>query len=285
MRHCPTAEEIEFRPSNLSDVTLGTLQNKMTKQLEVTFAPAEFEALSSRDLNQTACVVFDVLRATTSMIAALQAGAQAIRPVSDITEALLAHQEDPQTLLAGERNGLRIRAELTGGTDFHLGNSPREFTSDKVRGKTIIMTTTNGTCALRAVAHASTVLVGSFLNLTATAAYVRQNQFPGLLVVCGGTFEQMAYEDVLAAGALCDLLWPDYSTGQVADSALIARTLFHRVAGDVTSAFSRSRNGRRLLEQPELREDVVFSAQRDTNEVVALLRPNGLITASPEIGP
>ena len=106
----------------------------MQATLEVLFTPAEFDALKNRDLSNTVCVVFDVLRATTSMLAALHHGARQIIPVKEISEALAAQRGLAQAaLLAGERNGLRIRAAQTGGVDFDLGNSPREFTRERVR--------------------------------------------------------------------------------------------------------------------------------------------------------
>ena len=95
-------------------------------------------------------------------------------------------------MLGGERDGVRIRAAQTGGTDFDLGNSPREFTPEKVRGKTIVSTTTNGTRALRACAGAKTVLAGSFLNLGATAEFIKKLQPAEVLLVCAGTRENRA---------------------------------------------------------------------------------------------
>src|SRR5439155_947068 len=106
----------------------------MTRSIEVLFSPVEFSALSQRNLGRTACVVLDILRATTSMITALANGAEAIIPVGEIAEALAIKQQRPEVLLAGERNGLRIRGDLTGGNDFDFGNSPREFLPEKVRG-------------------------------------------------------------------------------------------------------------------------------------------------------
>src|SRR5258706_3742216 len=141
----------------------------MSTSLEVLFAPAEFAALEARDLSGAVCVVFDVLRATSSMVTALANGASAVVPVSEIPEALKIRERDQRILLAGERDGLRIQSGLTGGITFDLGNSPREFTREKVNGKMIAMTTTNGTRALRACARAKTVLAASFLNLRATA--------------------------------------------------------------------------------------------------------------------
>src|ERR1043166_2461338 len=115
------------------------------KTLEVLFSPADFIALKQRKLGGAACVVFDVFRATSSIVSALANDAAAVIPVAEIADALTLRKKDPAILLAGERNGGRIPASLTGGTDFDLGNSPREFTKEKVAGRTIAMTTTNGT--------------------------------------------------------------------------------------------------------------------------------------------
>src|SRR5450432_3970489 len=143
-------------------------------KIETILTPAELPALAQRDLRATVCVVFDVLRATSTFVTALHNGAKAIIPVSEISEALAIKKTHPEVLLGGERDGVRISA---GGIDFDLGNSPREYTPEKVRGKTIVSTTTNGTRALRACAGAQTVLAASFLNLTATAEFLRRNNF------------------------------------------------------------------------------------------------------------
>jgi len=247
--------------------------------LEVLFTPADFTQLAQRDLSETVCVVFDVLRATTTIVTALSNGAEAILPVEDISQALAARQRQLHVLLAGERNGVRIGTELTGAAAFDLGNSPREFTRDVVHGKTIVMTTTNGTRALRACRNARMTLAASFLNLRATAEAIRQANPRGLSLVCSGTVEQAAYEDVLGAGALCDLLWTSAQAGLIADSAQIARELFLQSRDDLRSAFSRSRNARRLLSLPELRDDVGFCLQRDTAPLVAVLGKDGLVRA------
>jgi 2-phosphosulfolactate phosphatase len=245
--------------------------------LEVLFTPAEFEALARRDLSETVCVVFDVLRATSSMVVALGNGAEAIRPVETIPEALEAKRQQPNVLLAGERDGVLIRSELTGGVDFDLGNSPREFSRERVAERTIVMTTTNGTRALRACASAEMVLASSFLNLGATANFLAHGGPPNLLLVCSGTFEEAAFEDVLGAGALCEELWADYSSGSVADSARMAHNLFLLEQGNLAAAFARSRNGRRLLSKPELQDDVEFCLRRDSAPLVAELNRQGLV--------
>ncbi len=184
--------------SNKSDVSLKNFftafascaQYKM--KIDATLSPAELPALRQRDLRDTVCVVFDVLRATSVMVTALHNGAKAIVPVAEIEEALAVRQKQPDVLLGGERNGVKIRAAQTSGIDFDFGNSPREYTPEKVRSKTIVSTTTNGTRALLACAKAKSVLVGSFLNLSATARAVEQQRPSNLLLVCAGTRENTA---------------------------------------------------------------------------------------------
>ena len=153
------------------------------------------------------------------------------------------------------------------------------------------MTTTNGTQALRACARAKAVFVAAFLNLRATAEAVdtllgaepqkqpasESGSFPNLLLVCSGTFDQAAYEDVLAAGALCDALWQSFRHAAVADSAQIARHLFHFEQKDLAAALKKSRNGQRLQSRPELAGDVDFCAQRDTSPLVVAMGRDGLI--------
>jgi 2-phosphosulfolactate phosphatase len=249
----------------------------MTRFIEVLFSPAEFGALEQRDLSMTTCVVFDVLRATSSMVTALANGAEAILPVADIPEALEVKRRRPEILLAGERNGVRILRDQTGSLDFDLGNSPREFTPDKVGGRTIAMTTTNGTLGLRASRHAQATFIGAFLNLGALARELHRHPPARLVLVCSGTFEEAALEDTLAAGALLDAVWPLYADGHVADSAGMARALFHQFAPDLLAAMAQARNGRRLLSQPALCDDVPFCLQRDRMDFVAALSSDGAV--------
>lgn len=248
----------------------------MNSTLQVLFSPAEFAVLPGWDLSRTTCVVFDVLRATSSMTTALVNGATAVYPVSEIEEALAFRQAHPESLLAGERQGLRIRAGQTGGVDFDFGNSPREFTRERVAGRTIAMTTTNGTRALRSCRHAKAVLAASFLNLGATVDCLKRTSTENLLLVCGGTFEEAAFEDTLAAGAVCDLLWAEYE--KVSDAAQMARLLYQSSASDLMRAMQHARNGRRLLENPELRDDVAFCLRVNALNAAAVLQQNGAVT-------
>jgi 2-phosphosulfolactate phosphatase len=247
-------------------------------KIDALLSPLDLPALARRDLSGTTCVVFDILRATSTFVTALHHGAAAIVPVSEIAEAVALRKKNPNWLLAGERAGARIIAAQSGGTDFDFGNSPREFTPERVRGKTIVSTTTNGTRALQVCANAKTVLAASFLNLDATAEFLRgENE---LLLVCAGTGEHPAEEDIIAAGALVEILTAGKNThAEKSATAQVARAEFVRATlAGLGKNLGHTTNGRRLLAIPELRADVAFCAQRDIFPLVATLTPDGALS-------
>ncbi|MCS7338666.1 MAG: 2-phosphosulfolactate phosphatase [Verrucomicrobiae bacterium] len=252
----------------------------MHPRLEVLFTPAEFAGLNQRDLSGTTCVVFDVLRFTSTVVTALANGAAAVVPVPDISRALTLKLAEPDVLLGGERGGLKITAELTGGIEFDLGNSPREYVAERVAGKTIVTTTTNGSRAFNACAGARAVYACAFLNLSATARRLASAPPPELLLVCSGTYEEAALEDAAAAGALCNLLWDHYSPGDVADSAQLARAVWLWLEGDLGRLAELSKNARRLRRLPGLGDDVAFCLRTDVYALVAQLDSRGRIVAS-----
>lgn len=243
--------------------------------IDVIFSPVEYATLAKRNLKDTAVVVFDILRATSTIVTALQNGAKQIVPVAEIADALAIKQKDPSVLLAGERDGARIRAAQTDGRiEFDLGNSPREFIPAAVAGRTIVSTTTNGTRTIRACADAKMVLIGSFLNLKATAEFLRQTKFDDILLVCAGTGENSAVEDTLAAGALCEMLLAKFS-----DQAQIAQMAYAYAHMDLGAAVCNSANAKKLMYNPELRGDIGFCLRRDVFDLVAVLGADGTIDA------
>jgi 2-phosphosulfolactate phosphatase len=245
-------------------------------KIETILTPAELPALAQHDLRQTVCIVFDVLRATSTFVTALHNGAKAVIPVGEISEALAIRKQQPDVLLGGERNGIKIRAAQTGGIDFDFGNSPREYT--EVRGKTIVSTTTNGTRALRACIGAKIILAASFLNLGTTADFLRQKNFADILIVCAGTGENAALEDTLAAGALFEILSDDFAVGKISDSAETARLAYAQAKSDLLATVcGDSENARRLLAIPELRDDVAFCLQHDICPLIAKMAADGAI--------
>jgi len=231
--------------------------------IDAALTPADIALLPQRDLSGTTCVVFDVLRATSSMITGLANGATEIHPVCTIEEALALKQQLPDAVLGGERNG-----DLIPG--FDVGNSPSEYTA--LAGRRIITTTTNGTVALRACEGAERVLVAAILNLGAVAALLRAQNPKEVLLVCAGTFETFALEDGYAAGLLIGELGPVTMTDA-------ARTLERLAVGyaDPLSALRAARNGQALAASGRA-ADVEWCAQRSWYKVVgqmtaAVIRP------------
>jgi len=253
----------------------------MPCSIEVLFTPAEFRALRDRDLSGSVCVVFDVLRATSTFVTALANGAEAIIPVEEISEALEIRRQRPDVLLAGERNGLRITGAMAGGVDFDLGNSPREFTPERVRGRTIVSTTTNGTRALRACTGAQLVLVGSFLNLSATVEAVQHCKLGSTLLVCAGTGEGAALEDALAAGAWCECFLARKAGTHLLDSAQIARRVYQSAQPSVSAAIREAQNACRLLANADLADDVENCIRRDRHAIVPTLNQVGEVVLHP----
>ena len=234
-------------------------------RVEIVLTPAEIARLPRQDLTGATCVVFDVLRATSTMLTAFAHGARRIYPVRTVEEALeLRRASAPGALLlGGERKGWRIDG-------FDLGNSPLEYTPDRVNGRDIVMTTTNGTVALQACAGAAAVYAGAFLNLEALAGALNASgSIPqALYLVCAGSGEEFALEDGLAAAALLARL---RASPPVADAARLLEAL-HRSAGDDPLGILRSSsNGRRLVEIG-LEGDVEYCARVSCLDTLATMR-------------
>jgi 2-phosphosulfolactate phosphatase len=200
--------------------------------LDAALTPADISRLPERDLSKTTCVVFDVLRATSSMITALANGAAEIFPVKTIEEALALRRQMPDALLGGERHGERIEG-------FDLGNNPFEYSA--LAGRRIISTTTNGTIALRACERAERVLVGALLNLAALRDELSRAKPAEVLLVCAGTFETFALEDAIAAG----LLAAEFPDAELTDAAVAALATARRFATPLEGLLV-ARNGRAL---------------------------------------
>ena len=163
-------------------------------------------------VSDRAAVVIDVLRASTTIITALAQGAAAIYPCVTIDEGLTLRQRIPDSLAGGERGGLPIPG-------FDFGNSPGDYTAEQVAGRDLIFTTTNGTRALNAVATASWVGIGAFVNVSALVT--RLIEFESILLVCAGTDGRVTREDVLFAGCLVRAL--QSSDREEDDSSRLAR--------------------------------------------------------------
>jgi 2-phosphosulfolactate phosphatase len=225
-------------------------------RIDVALNPAEIAALPTRHLAHTTCVVFDVLRATSSMITALAGGVTEIHPVRTIEEALDLKADLPKALLGGERNGDLIRG-------FDLGNSPFEYRD--LGSRQIITTTTNGTVALRACENAEAVLVGAILNLAELSDEIRWREPEELLLVCAGTFEDFALEDAYAAGLLLATL----SGAQLSDSAQAALAIT-KLFPSPLEALRAARNGKALAAKGRGKE-VEWCAQVSRFNIIGIM--------------
>jgi 2-phosphosulfolactate phosphatase len=224
--------------------------------IDVALNPAEIALLPARDLSQTTCVVFDILRATSSMITAIANGAREIHPVQTLEEAFALRDELGGGLLAGERHGERPNR-------FDFGNSPLEFLD--CRGNRIIWTTTNGTVALRACEKAHRVLVGSLLNLQSLVEELRWDEPERVLLVCAGTFEEFALEDAIAAGRLA----AELTDAELTDSARAAVAVAKAYPQPV-DALRAARNGKALCSRGRAKE-VEWCAQLSVFNVGAAM--------------
>jgi 2-phosphosulfolactate phosphatase len=224
--------------------------------IDVALSPADITLLPQQDLSATTCVVFDVLRATSSMITGLAHGAAEIHPVRTVEEALARRAQLPDALLGGERHGDRIAG-------FDLGNSPLEYLH--VRGRKIVTTTTNGTIALCACEGAQRVLVGAILNLGALVAEIHRSQPGRLLLVCAGTFADFALEDAYGAGLLIRMLGKAELT-DAAHAALGVAQLYP----EPLDALRRARNGH-VLATKGRGEEVEWCAQVSRFSAVGLM--------------
>ncbi|MGI6346870.1 MAG: 2-phosphosulfolactate phosphatase [Limisphaerales bacterium] len=255
------------------------------QKIDLLFGPVEIKQAQPSIFENTTCVIFDILRFTTSATMALANGAKKLFPVKTIEEALELHKLYPDSLLAGERNGAKITAELSGDKNFHLGNSPREYRKETIEGKTIISTTTNGTMALSHCKTATQVMIASFLNMRASVNWLLHYPTPRVCLVCSGTHEENSYEDMLGAGAFADLFLSSLPSSAdhlaYSDSVLACRLLYQQAAEkNLAQHFALSRNGKAIHSIPALAPDVDFSAQTDLYDFAILLSEDGALRAS-----
>jgi 2-phosphosulfolactate phosphatase len=163
-------------------------------------------------------IVIDVLRATSVIVTALAGGAREFLVCREIAEAVsLADRRDPRPLLCGERKCRPIDG-------FDLGNSPAEYSAERVAGKSLILTTTNGTAAIKSAARAQRLITASFLNLSAAIDSIRNAD--RVVLVCAGTDGSITAEDALLAGALVCACQTRYRAALRGDEATLAKQLW-----------------------------------------------------------
>jgi 2-phosphosulfolactate phosphatase len=234
-------------------------------KLDVVFTP---QALGPNDLAGRTVVVVDILRATTTIAVALANGAKAVLPAGTTEEAMRIAQalERDAVVLAGERKSERIPG-------FALGNSPAEFGPEVVAGKTIVMSTSNGTAALIAAQAAREVVACAAVNFSVVAERCRAvlAEQGDLVILCAGADRQFALEDAFAAGRLTKLLLPEGGAKHVTvnDGAVAALELARHYGERWGRALRASAHGRELAALG-FRADLDACAAQDTHPVLPL---------------
>ena len=207
-------------------------------------------------------VVIDVLRATSVIVHAMSQGAEEIIPVKTVEEAfqMIKAFLPGSTLLGGERGGQKIEG-------FDLGNSPREYAAEKVRGKRLILTTTNGTKTFHDVSSRNKIMVVSFLNIGAVAQKCFEMD-KDLLLYPSGEEGSFSLEDTVCGGMLIDLtIKKGKRPFTLTDAAQSAHLLYQRFEADLIEAFHLSNHGKELIARG-FEDDLAYCAQIDLTDVV-----------------
>ena len=231
--------------------------------IDIQLLPIKFDPLS---ISAHTVAVIDVLRATSVIIHALSQGATEIIPVATIEEALSRITQFPEgtALLGGERESRKIEG-------FDLGNSPREYMNERVRGKKIILTTTNGTKAFHRVSSGREILATSFFNIGAIARHCLDMR-TNLLIFPSGDEGRFSLEDVVCGGMLIDrMLEKGKGPFSLTDASQSALILYERFKENLVKALRLSTHGQDLIERG-FEEDLSYCAQVDITNVVPIFR-------------
>ena len=237
----------------------------MTEKLkiETCLTPA---LLPLYQLENSIAVIIDIFRATSSICYGIENGAEAIIPVAQVEECAAYREKGLDYLLAAERNG-----EVVSGFDF--GNSPFSYTKEKVAGKTIVLTTTNGTHALHLSIKAKKIVIGSFLNLSALCNWLKSQQ-QNILLVCAGWKNNFNLEDTLFAGAVVDQLKTSHY--QLDDPSIAANDLFDLGKNDLNLYLQKTAHSERL-KKLGIEEDIKFCLQVDLTTAIPVLEGERLV--------
>jgi 2-phosphosulfolactate phosphatase len=237
--------------------------------VEFFFTPA----CLSPPLGGKTVIVFDVLRATTTITAALVAGIRSVRVFADLSQAkAAAAAANPRPILCGELHALPAP-----GVD--MGNSPGQF-GPQHAGRDVYLSTTNGTKALAAARSADNVFAGALVNAAAVADAAAATDRP-ILLLGSGTEGEVSMEDTLGAGAVCSRLLKRPDISLIGDGARLAYHLFNASRDHLPAVLRDTQGGRNNL-KVGLDADVDFAARLNVFNIVGVMdRENLVIRPSP----
>jgi len=235
----------------------------MKKTIEVCYSPILFELFNHKE---HIVVVIDVLRATSSICVAFENGVDHIIPVSTIEESMALREHG--YFVAAERNGEKIEG-------FDFGNSPFSYMDERIKGKGIAITTTNGTKAISAAKNAHKVVIGSFLNLKSLSQWLKE-QNRHIVLLCSGWKNKFNLEDTLLAGAMVNELKDDFKFTIDCDSAIAADYLYSLAKHDLFNFLENSSHRRRLA-RLDIIKDIEYCLQLNKTNVIPVLEGSRLI--------
>ena len=220
-------------------------------------------------------VVIDVLRATTTIATALNAGAEAVQAFSDLDILRQESENYPvnKRLRAGERGGKKVE-------DFDLGNSPLDCTPEVVQSKRLFLSTTNGTRALKRVENSATLITAAQINRQAAVNYILEKQPETLWLVGSGWQGTYSLEDTACAGAIALPILEQLEASQADlignDEVIAAIALYSRWKDDLVGMFHQASHGKRLLNLNCI-DDLKYCAQTDTLDILPIQSQPGVL--------
>jgi len=237
------------------------VENK--KKIELCLSPALYDEFIN---TEAIAVVTDVLRASSAIVAAFMNGAKRIIPVATLEEA--KKMKDAGYMVAAERDGI-VR-------DFaDFGNSPFNFTAERVKDKDIVYSTTNGTQTIQLAASSKQVLVGTFLNLDGVVEHLKKEN-KEVLILCAGWKNKVNIEDTLFAGAMVDALLKTDQFYTICDSALIAQDLW-LLAKDNLVEYIQKAAQRTRLQKNNLDDVIEYCHTLNLTSIVPVLKNDYLV--------
>ena len=221
------------------------------------------------DITNCTVVIIDILRATSTIATALYNGAKSVIPVDSVADCIKLGKQ-MEVITAGERDG-----KIAEGLQY--GNTPLQYTVDFIKGKTLVLTTTNGTKLLHVAlaANAKSIITGSFCNISAVCDFL-VNQKSNVILACAAWKNRINIEDTLFAGAVINRIKENFEIN--CDASQIAETLYSNADGDLLG-FMKEKNASHFhrLMNFGLEEDIKFCLTEDNANVLSIYSGGRLI--------
>ena len=226
------------------------------KTLDVCLSP---ELISLYDLKGKITVVVDILRATSCITTGIAHGIEAIMPFASLDDCWAMRAQG--YYIAGERGGEKV-------SDFDIGNSPFSYMEGYLKGEKVAVTTTNGTQVIELSADSDQIVIGSFLNITAVANYLKERS-NDVVIFCAGWKGRVNLEDTLFAGALASMIEKDYTSSD--DAVLVAKSLYKENKLNMLGLILKSSHAQRL-KKFNVNHDIEFCLTKDEYDVVPVMK-------------